>query len=178
MSKVQCRDVGMSRVLEAAPDLFCERDVCDIFVSPQANPPQLDFVEDLAQLRHLNESGLVHALRSRFASGLVHCYAGAGLVLFNPLRPLAIYSDKVMRLFRECKADDLPPHVFAVSQAAHTALVSTRRDQTVLLLGRSGAGKTSAARQLLQYLAITTSPTPAQGNVLAGECASSSAAKT
>lgn len=110
----------------------------------KANPPQLDFVEDLAQLRQLNEAGLLHALRGRFASGLVHCYAGPALLCFNPQRPLAIYSEKVMRLLRDCPADDLPPHVFAVAQAAHAALVSTRRDQTVLFLGRSGDGRRQA----------------------------------
>ncbi|XP_077511478.1 unconventional myosin-XVIIIa-like isoform X2 [Amblyomma americanum] len=133
----------------------------------KANPPELDFVEDLGQLRQLNEAGMVHVLRERFASGLVHTYAGSGLLLFNPQRPLAIYSDKVMRLFQSCKPDDLPPHVFAVAQSAHSALVATRRDQTVLFLGRSGAGQSSAARQVLQYLSITAAPTPASGNALA-----------
>lgn len=133
----------------------------------KANPPELDFAEDLGQLRQLNEAGMVHVLRERFASGLVHTYAGSGLLLFNPQRPLAIYSDKVMRLFQSCKPDDLPPHVFAVAQSAHSALVASRRDQTVLLLGRSGAGQSSAARQVLQYLSITAAPTPAVGNALA-----------
>ncbi|XP_065282535.2 unconventional myosin-XVIIIa-like isoform X1 [Dermacentor albipictus] len=133
----------------------------------KANPPELDFVEDLGQLRQLNEAGMVHVLRERFASGLVHTYAGSGLLLFNPQRPLAIYSDKVMRLVQSCKADDLPPHVFAVAQSAHSALVATRRDQTVLFLGRSGSGQSAAARQVLQHLSITTAPTPAAGNALA-----------
>lgn len=74
-----------------------------------------------------------------------------------------------MRLLRDCPADDLPPHVFAVAQAAHAALVSTRRDQTVLFLGRSGAGKTGAAKQVLQYLAITCAPSTQVGAPMAGE---------
>ncbi|XP_077534823.1 unconventional myosin-XVIIIa-like isoform X2 [Haemaphysalis longicornis] len=133
----------------------------------KANPPELDFVEDLGQLRQLNEASVVHTLRGRFASGLVHTYAGSGLLLFNPQRPLAIYSDRVMRLLQGCKPDDLPPHVFAVAQSAHAALVASRRDQTVLFLGRSGAGQSSAAKQALQYISTTTAATPAAGNVLA-----------
>lgn len=141
----------------------------------KANPPQLDFVEDLAQLRQLNEAGLLHALRGRFASGLVHCYAGPALLCFNPQRPLAIYSEKVMRLLRDCPGDDLPPHVFAVAQAAHAALTSTRRDQTVLLLGRSGAGKTGAAKQVLQYLAVTCAPSTQPGAPMAEKLTAASA---
>ncbi|KAG0412651.1 hypothetical protein HPB47_010194, partial [Ixodes persulcatus] len=123
----------------------------------------------------VDKAGLLHALRGRFASGLVHCYAGPALLCFNPQRPLAIYSEKVMRLLRDCPADDLPPHVFAVAQAAHAALVSTRRDQTVLFLGRSGAGKTGAAKQVLQYLAITCSPSTQAGAPMAEKLTAASA---
>ncbi|KAL1448127.1 hypothetical protein MTO96_028277 [Rhipicephalus appendiculatus] len=134
----------------------------------KANPPELDFVEDLGQLRQLNEAGMVHVLRG---SALLRdsCTLTQARVCSSstPQRPLAIYSDKVMRLFQSCKADDLPPHVFAVAQSAHSALVATRRDQTVLFLGRSGSGQSAAARQVLQYLSITTAPTPAAGNALA-----------
>ncbi|KAH8039318.1 hypothetical protein HPB51_005564 [Rhipicephalus microplus] len=161
----------------------------------KANPPELDFVEDLGQLRQLNEAGMVHVLRERFASGLVHTYAGSGLLLFNPQRPLAIYSDKVVH-FHEVKAgfetveltetsedkDDesigdaaVPglqgrrPATARVCGGPECALglVATRRDQTVLFLGRSGSGQSAAARQVLQYLSITTAPTPTAGNALA-----------
>jgi len=63
----------------------------------QANPPQFDRIEDLAQLRYLNESCMLHTLRQRYAGNLVHSYAGQGqsLVVINPMHALSIYSDKV-----------------------------------------------------------------------------------
>lgn len=62
----------------------------------KANPPQFDRVEDLATLRHLNESSILHTLRQRYATNLIHTYAGNNtLLVVNPMAPLAIYSEKV-----------------------------------------------------------------------------------
>ena len=52
-------------------------------------------MEDLASLRYLNESGVLHTLRQRYASNLIHAYAGRALVIINPMHPLSIYTDKV-----------------------------------------------------------------------------------
>ncbi|XP_064460509.1 unconventional myosin-XVIIIa-like isoform X2 [Ornithodoros turicata] len=122
----------------------------------KANPPHLDFVEDLSQLRHLNEASVLHVLRSRFSANLTHTYAGSDMVVFNSLQPLAIYSEKVMRLFKSCRPDDLPPHIFAVAQSAYASLLATRRDQSIVLLGRSGSGKSCNAKQVVQHLCTTT----------------------
>jgi hypothetical protein len=61
----------------------------------QANPPQFDRAEDLAHLRYLNESSVLHTLRQRYGSNLIHTYAGGSMVVINPMAPLAIYSEKV-----------------------------------------------------------------------------------
>jgi myosin-18 len=52
-------------------------------------------VEDLAQLRFLNESSVLHTLRQRFGNNLIHTYAGPTIITVNPMAPLSIYSDKV-----------------------------------------------------------------------------------
>lgn len=63
----------------------------------KANPPQFDRVEDLSQLRYLNESSVLHTLRQRYATNLIHTYAGSNMIIINPMAPLAIYSDKVSK---------------------------------------------------------------------------------
>ena len=69
--------------------------------SPQANPPSLDQVEDVTDLIHLNETSVVHVLRQRYASSLIHTYAGRHMMIINPVRPLASYSDKVCVLWSQ-----------------------------------------------------------------------------
>ena len=61
----------------------------------KANPASLDRVEDLVELIHLNESSVLHVLRQRYSSSLIHTFAGRHLVVINPLHQLSLYSDRV-----------------------------------------------------------------------------------
>lgn len=161
-----------------------------LFSFSQANPAQFDQCEDLAQLRHLNESSALHTLRQRFGSNLIHTYAGPTMIIINPMVPLNIYSEKVMiqvyifcfrkilkfvynisrtfysevilylqlaQMFRGCKPEDMPAHVFALAQSAYRDMLTTRRDHSIVFLGRSGGGKTTNYRHVLQYLIWTAS---------------------
>ncbi|XP_052889550.1 unconventional myosin-XVIIIa isoform X2 [Anopheles moucheti] len=122
-----------------------------------ANQNSLDLVEDVCQLPHLNESSVLHVLRQRFANNLIHTRAGPVLLIVNPMAPLALYSEKVASMFRGCKAeDDMPPHIFAQAQTAYRAMLETRRDQSLIFLGRSGAGKTTSFKHALYYLTLAS----------------------
>ncbi|CAH0713656.1 unnamed protein product, partial [Brenthis ino] len=133
----------------------------------KANPPQLERCEDIASLRCLNECGALHVLRSRYAAALPHARAGhALLVLGPPRRTTPVYTEKVAAMFRGCRVDDMPPHVFAAAQSAHRCMLASRRDRAIVFLGRSGSGKTSAMRHCVWYLA---SAYPAQGSKLTPE---------
>ena len=59
------------------------------------NAPSLDLVEDICELKHLNEASVLHCLRQRFASNLIHTKAGPTLIVVNPMAPLSLYSEKV-----------------------------------------------------------------------------------
>ncbi|XP_048583145.1 unconventional myosin-XVIIIa-like isoform X2 [Nematostella vectensis] len=118
----------------------------------KANPPQYDRAEDLATLRYLNESSCLHTLRQRYGSNLIHTYAGPNMIVINPQQQLAIYTDKVIQMFRGCKQEDMPPHIFATAQTAYRNMLATRIDQSVVLMGSSGSGKTTCAKHILHYL--------------------------
>ena len=83
-----------------------------------ANPPGFDKVEDLAQLRYLNESSVLHVLRQRYGNNLIHTYAGPSIININPMANLAIYSDKIIQMFKECNLEDMPPHIYSVAMSA------------------------------------------------------------
>lgn len=59
------------------------------------NSPALDLVEDICELKYLNEASVLHCLRQRFASNLIHTKAGPTLLVVNPMTPLSLYSEKV-----------------------------------------------------------------------------------
>ncbi|XP_078081002.1 myosin-XVIIIa isoform X4 [Mustelus asterias] len=118
----------------------------------KANPPTYDRVEDLASLLYLNESSVLHTLRQRYGGNLIHTYAGSNMVVVNPLSSPSMYSEKVMHMFKGCRREDTSPHVYAVAQVAYRNLLTTRQDQSIVLLGRSGSGKTTNSQHLVQYL--------------------------
>lgn len=69
----------------------------------KANPRQLDLVEDISQLNHLNEASILHCLRQRYANNLVHTNAGPILMVVNPMAPLSLYSEKVKSRRRQTR---------------------------------------------------------------------------
>jgi myosin heavy subunit len=61
----------------------------------KANASDLDLSEDLSHLKHLNEASVLHCIRQRYASNLIHTRAGPTLIVVNPMAPLSLYSEKV-----------------------------------------------------------------------------------
>ncbi|XP_053363674.1 unconventional myosin-XVIIIa isoform X2 [Clarias gariepinus] len=118
----------------------------------KANPPSFDRSEDLATLLYLNESSVMHCLRQRYGGNLIHTYAGLSMVVINPISAPSMYSEKVMHMFKGCRREDTAPHVYAVAQSAYRNLLTTRQDQSIVLLGKSGSGKTTNCQHLVQYL--------------------------
>ena len=102
-----------------------------------ANPPGFDKVEDLAQLRYMNESSVLHVLRQRYANNLIHTYSGPSMISINPMANLAIYSDKIIEMFKECQLEDMPPHVYSVANSAYRAMLRNRKDQSVAFIGKN-----------------------------------------
>lgn len=60
---------------------------------------------------------------------------------------------KVMHMFKGCRREDMAPHIYAVAQTAYRAMLMSRQDQSIVLLGSSGSGKTTSFQHLVQYLA-------------------------
>ncbi|XP_061829179.1 unconventional myosin-XVIIIa isoform X3 [Nerophis lumbriciformis] len=119
----------------------------------KANPPSYDRSQDLASLLYLNESSVIHCLRQRYGGNLIHSYAGSNMVIINPLSTPSMYSEKVMLMFKGCRREDSAPHIYSVAQSAYRNLLTTRQDQSIVLLGKSGSGKTTNCQHLVQYLA-------------------------
>uniref|UniRef100_UPI0037E8CD40 unconventional myosin-XVIIIa-like n=1 Tax=Semicossyphus pulcher TaxID=241346 RepID=UPI0037E8CD40 len=118
----------------------------------KANPPMFDRVEDLASLQYLNESSAMHSLRQRYGGNLVHTHTGPNMVVINPISAPSMYSEKVMHMFKGCRREDTAPHIYSMAQSAYRNLLTTRQDQSIVLLGKSGSGKTTNCQHLIQYL--------------------------
>ncbi len=38
---------------------------------------------------------------------------------------------QVVSMFRGCKTEDTPPHIYSMSQAAYRSMIATKRDQSI-----------------------------------------------
>ncbi|XP_068126217.1 unconventional myosin-XVIIIa isoform X5 [Hyperolius riggenbachi] len=132
----------------------------------KANPPSHDRVEDLASLVYLNEASVLNTLRQRYGANLIHTYAGPTMVIMNPMSSPSIYSEKVMHMFKGCRKEDTSPHIYGIAQAAYWNMLMTRQDQSIVLLGSSGSGKTTSCQHLIQYVATVSGST---GKILSAE---------
>jgi len=117
------------------------------------NPPKFDGVEDCAELSHLSEATVLHNLRKRYERDVIYTYSGLFCVVINPYKLLPIYTDNMVNIYRGKRRNEVSPHVFAVSDTAYRAMLNDRQNQSLLITGESGAGKTENTKKVIQYIA-------------------------
>ncbi|CAB3241956.1 unnamed protein product [Arctia plantaginis] len=138
---------------------------------PLRNPSLLIGQNDLTSLSYLHEPAVLHNLRVRFCDrNAIYTYCGIVLVAINPYYDLPIYGDETIMAYRGQAMGDLDPHIFAVSEEAYTKLERERKDQSIIVSGESGAGKTVSAKYAMRYFAAVggnASETQVERKVLA-----------
>uniref|UniRef100_A0A1I7VNW0 Myosin VIIa n=1 Tax=Loa loa TaxID=7209 RepID=A0A1I7VNW0_LOALO len=113
-------------------------------------------VEDMISLGDLHEAALLRNLFVRYSNKLIYTYVGSILIAVNPNMPLPIYSIEQIRLYRNRRIGELPPHIFAIANSAYCNMKSSNRDQCILISGESGSGKTESAKLIIQFLATVS----------------------
>lgn len=83
-------------------------------------------------------------------------YIGNVLISVNPFRDLGIYTDEVLHSYRGKNRLEMPPHVYAIAEGAYYNMLAYKENQCVIISGESGAGKTEAAKRIMQYIAAVS----------------------
>uniref|UniRef100_A0A8C2KG31 Myosin heavy chain, fast skeletal muscle-like n=1 Tax=Cyprinus carpio TaxID=7962 RepID=A0A8C2KG31_CYPCA len=117
------------------------------------NPPKFDKIEDMAMMTHLNEPAVLYNLKERYAAWMIYTYSGLFCVTVNPYKWLPVYDSVVVAGYRGKKRIEAPPHIFSISDNAYQFMLTDRENQSVLITGESGAGKTVNTKRVIQYFA-------------------------
>ncbi|XP_062930309.1 myosin-4-like isoform X2 [Mobula hypostoma] len=149
---VKSREGGSCHVSLNLPDSSQTATVKEDDVLPM-NPPKFDKIEDMAMMTHLNEASVLYNLKERYAAWMIYTYSGLFCVTVNPYKWLPVYDPQVVTGYRGKKRQEAPPHIFSISDNAYQFMQTDRENQSILITGESGAGKTVNTKRVIQYFA-------------------------
>ncbi|XP_058815430.1 myosin heavy chain, muscle isoform X19 [Topomyia yanbarensis] len=119
----------------------------------QVNPPKYEKCEDMSNLTYLNDASVLHNLRERYRAKLIYTYSGLFCVVINPYKRWPLYTMRVAKMYRGKRRAEVPPHLFAVSDGAYVNMLTNHENQSMLITGESGAGKTENTKKVIAYFA-------------------------
>merc|ERR1719433_1380270 len=120
----------------------------------QVNPPKFEKCEDMANLTFLNDASVFWNLKVRFQAKLIYTYSGLFCIVVNPYKRYPIYTNTVVKMYLGKRRNEVPPHLFAISDGAYQQMMNASKDQSMLITGESGAGKTENTKKVITYFAI------------------------
>ncbi|XP_034947011.1 myosin heavy chain, muscle isoform X15 [Chelonus insularis] len=123
------------------------------------NPPKFEKSEDMADLTFLNEATVLHNLKQRYYSKLIYTYSGLFCVAINPYKRYPVYTQRCAKLYRGKRRSEVPPHIFAISDGAYVNMLTNSENQSMLITGESGAGKTENTKKVIAYFATVGAST-------------------
>ncbi|KAF1813374.1 myosin-2 [Eremomyces bilateralis CBS 781.70] len=150
-------DTGEARTVETTLDIV-ENDAGGV-LPPLMNPAMLEASDDLTNLSHLNEPAVLQAIRLRYAQKEIYTYSGIVLIATNPFaRVDNLYVPGMVQVYAGKQRSSQAPHLFAIAEEAFADMIRDQRNQTIVVSGESGAGKTVSAKYIMRYFATRESP--------------------
>ncbi|RQM28181.1 hypothetical protein B5M09_002631 [Aphanomyces astaci] len=110
-------------------------------------------VEDMCTLNHLHEPAVLKNLQLRHAQFVPYTYTGQICIAVNPYKWLDLYSKDLYFDYLNLPRNDLAPHPFALSSSAYIDMNKLGIEQSILVSGESGAGKTETVKIMMNHLA-------------------------
>nr|XP_025963174.1 unconventional myosin-XIX [Dromaius novaehollandiae] len=130
---------------------------------------KLHLFDDLTKVNPVTTTTVLKCLQARYAVNLFYTNAGCSLVALNPFQSVScLYSPELMREYHVAlRPQDLKPHIFAVAEQTYRNVQSQIEpiNQSIIVSGESGAGKTWTSRCLMKFYAtVAASVTSPKGN--------------
>merc|ERR1712045_710320 len=123
----------------------------------QMNPPVYDCSEDMADLTFLGDACVLWNSVVRYKNELIYTYSGLFCIAINPYKRFPIYTLRTMEIYVGKRRSECWPHIFGVAEAAYQGMNNSGINQSILITGESGAGKTENTKKVISYFATICS---------------------
>merc|ERR1712055_1003403 len=115
------------------------------------NPPKFEKAVDVSDLTYLNDASVLYNLKARYVCKLMYTYSGLFCIAVNPYKRYPIYTARAAKVYMGKRRNEVPPHIFAISDGAYQNMQMIRQNQSMLITGESGAGKTENTKKVITY---------------------------
>eukprot|EP00041_Stephanoeca_diplocostata_P019348 m.416434 g.416434 ORF g.416434 m.416434 type:complete len:266 (+) comp21279_c0_seq3:186-983(+) len=116
-----------------------------------ANPDNHRAVADNTELMYLHEAALLHNVRERYEKDSIYTYTAYILIAVNPYTSIDIYGHDAIEKYANGSIGSLPPHVYGIANRAYRSLRASKRSQSIVVSGESGAGKTETCKHVMKF---------------------------
>ncbi|KAJ1672098.1 class II myosin, partial [Coemansia sp. RSA 25] len=113
-------------------------------------------VSDMTMLSKITNEAINENLKARFENADIYTYIGNVLISVNPFKDLGIYTPQILKSYENKNRMELAPHVYAIAEGAFRNMIAYKESQCVIISGESGAGKTEAAKKIMEYIAAVS----------------------
>mmetsp|Transcript_102334 Transcript_102334/g.153344 ORF Transcript_102334/g.153344 Transcript_102334/m.153344 type:complete len:1158 (+) Transcript_102334:210-3683(+) len=120
-------------------------------------------VDDMVDLTYLHEAAILYNLKKRHCDGKPYSRVSDIVIAVNPYQWLTdLYTDDVRMHYAQKIVWDtndqdprigLPPHLYEVSSMCYKGLALEKQNQSILVSGESGAGKTETVKICMNHIA-------------------------
>ncbi|XP_040280060.1 unconventional myosin-XIX isoform X2 [Bufo bufo] len=121
----------------------------------------LHLYDDLTKVNPVTTETVLKCLQARYIAGVFYTKAGCTMVAVNPFHPVdKLYS---LEMMKECHAaihlQNCKPHIFTVAEQAYRNIQTqiNHINQSIIVTGESGAGKTWTTRCLMKFYTAVSS---------------------
>merc|ERR1712203_1173138 len=119
----------------------------------QVNPPKFDCSDDMSGLTYLGDACVLWNSVVRYKNELIYTYSGLFCIAINPYKRFPIYTQRSMEIYIGKRRSECPPHIFGVAEGSYQGMMNLSKNQSILITGESGAGKTENTKKVISYFA-------------------------
>lgn len=115
--------------------------------------------DNVSDLCYLNEASVLNVLHKRYLNNLFYTYSGLFLISINPYKKIDIFDVKKFHERYKKESNTSIPHIYTIVESAYQNVKLKKKNQSILITGESGSGKTENTKNVIFYFSTIGSNT-------------------